>query len=164
MEKHGLVATTIDIVCTLKFGKKTVTAIIDLKSGAVDREDYQMQLYVSKALWEQEFPNIKIDMLFNYAPNDYRIGSLFSYIHATKKGEKSYFKPYDFKNQTDVKEITKWQWKKYLSLFHGNPSNMAGIGMSVDFSDTYELSLSSDILESIVFENELEDLTAQELF
>jgi hypothetical protein len=41
---------------------------------------------------------------------------------------------------------------------------MAGIGIGLDFRDTFELSLESDLSESVVIENELEDLSEKELF
>jgi hypothetical protein len=95
MERHGLVATTLDLVCELDWIKKRRTALIDLKSGALDkdekkqssagRQNNDIQLYVGKALWEQEFPNIKIEMLFNYAPENFRMSTMFKYIQNEKK-------------------------------------------------------------------------------
>jgi hypothetical protein len=157
MEGHGLVATTIDIVCEITFNRKRVNAIIDLKSGVADRTYNDLQLYVCKVLWEQEI-DFKIDMLFNYAPSGFRMKSLFDYT----KGNNDKFKPYELINQTNSANI--WKWRKYLSLYHGDPDNLKNVGINFDFNNDFELSLDSKFDNVVVFENLLENLNDKELF
>jgi hypothetical protein len=58
-----------------KEGKKTFrkVAIIDLKSGKKGFfESHELQLAEYRHMWEQNFPDIKVDYLFNWSPKDWR--------------------------------------------------------------------------------------------
>lgn len=85
-------AGTIDLVCEMTFNRKTVRAIVDIKSGKKGfYEDYEIQLEAYKQLWNQHFPEQPVTMVFNWAPKDWRD------------------KPtYDLKNQSESLAGTKW--------------------------------------------------------
>lgn len=85
-------AGTIDLVCEMTFNRKTVRAIIDMKSGKKGfYEDYEIQLEAYKALWNHTFPETPVTMVFNWAPKDWRD------------------KPtYDLKNQSESLAAAKW--------------------------------------------------------
>jgi hypothetical protein len=49
-----------------------ITAIIDWKSGRNGfYPEHEVQLHLYKPLWEENFPNILIDSVFNWAPKDW---------------------------------------------------------------------------------------------
>lgn len=60
--------------------KKEILAIVDLKSsqsGFYDSHYLQLQLY--KRIFEENYPNLKVDALFNWSPKDWRKGGTPSY-------------------------------------------------------------------------------------
>lgn len=66
------VAGTIDLLCTMNYNKKKVTALVDFKSGKNGfRESHKLQLHEYRRLVHKQFPDIHIDMLFNIAPKDW---------------------------------------------------------------------------------------------
>lgn len=66
------IAGTIDLVCTLKFGQKRITAIVDIKSGRKGfYPSHRYQLHGYKMTWEANFPDMPIDMVFNWSPKDW---------------------------------------------------------------------------------------------
>jgi hypothetical protein len=85
-------AGTIDLVCEMTFNRKTVRAIVDMKSGKKGfYEDYEIQLEAYKQLWNNTFPELPVSMVFNWAPKDWRD------------------KPtYDLKNQSESLAAAKW--------------------------------------------------------
>lgn len=65
-------AGCIDLICELEFKSKTVTAIVDFKSGRKGFYDnHAIQLMMYKAMWEENM-NRAIDMIFNWAPSDWK--------------------------------------------------------------------------------------------
>ena len=75
------VATLCDIYCEMKFAKKRVRAIINLKKGYLDNEradqnktfyegsDLQMQ--IERLAWKECCPHLPVDMVFNWSPNNW---------------------------------------------------------------------------------------------
>jgi len=51
---------------------KTVRAIVDHKSGGTSGKDYALQLEIQKIIWEENYPDLPIDRLYNLAPRDHR--------------------------------------------------------------------------------------------
>lgn len=85
-------AGTIDLVCEMNFGKKVVRAIVDLKSGKKGfYEDYEIQLEAYRQLWNDQYPDLNVEMVFNWAPKDWRKDPT-----------------YDLKNQTESTAAFKW--------------------------------------------------------
>jgi hypothetical protein len=160
-DRFGLVATTIDLVCKMKYKKKIITAIIDLKStDNLDSLEYPLQLLVGENLWEQEFPGIKIDRAFNYGCNvGYRMSTLHKYLNGGASGN---FKPYKLKDQTKAKDPT--TWSKYLYLYHSDPNNLKNVGVSLEINDDFEIDLDGDFKDALILVNEIEDLNNKELF
>lgn len=69
--------SAIDIVCSMDFGKSRIIGLINMKSGrhGFYAENAQ-QLLGEKILFEENYPDIKIDKIFNWRPTDWRdIGS-----------------------------------------------------------------------------------------
>lgn len=82
------IAGTIDIVCELKFGKGRVRAIVDIKSGRKGfYPEHRYQLHGYKEMWNENFPETPVEMVFNWSPKDW-----------TKAPT------YNFENQTDASE------------------------------------------------------------
>jgi len=83
---------TVDLVCEMTFNKKRVRAIIDDKSNKKGNfyESHEIQLGIYKRMWEENYPDKPIDMLFNYSSKDW-----------TKAPT------YTLKNQTGAKSIEK---------------------------------------------------------
>ena len=95
-------AGTIDLICEMDFNGKRVIAIVDYKSGKKGFYDsHRVQLHAYKNILE-ETTDIKIDMLFNFAPKDWRITETI--------------KPtYDLENQSNV--LYTKQWLLYSELY-----------------------------------------------
>ncbi len=94
--KQWQVAGAIDLVCEMDISEKgfhgevyksgankgkpkqtietrRVVAIVDLKSGRKGfHESHELQLHTYKGMWEVNFPDIKIDRVFNWSPKDWR--------------------------------------------------------------------------------------------
>lgn len=67
------IAGSIDLVCNLTYKKERITAIVDFKCGRNGfTEHHAAQLALYKRNWENRFPDIKIDKLFNFSPKDWR--------------------------------------------------------------------------------------------
>lgn len=79
---------------------RTITAIIDIKSG---RHGFypsnEAQLHLYKALWDESFPHIPIDALYNWAPKNWNSEP-----------------DYHLKEQSNSKELKKLQ--HYIDLFY----------------------------------------------
>lgn len=69
-------AGMIDLPCTMKKSHKSderVTAIVDFKSGKKGFfEDYEIQLHLYRIMWNENFPEVPIDRVYNFAPKDWR--------------------------------------------------------------------------------------------
>jgi hypothetical protein len=67
-------AGAIDLVCELTIKDKTHTAIVDYKSNHAGKSGagnaYQLEMY--KILWEENYPELRIEKLFNWMPKDFR--------------------------------------------------------------------------------------------
>jgi len=84
-------AGAIDLVAELDFGKKRIIGIIDLKSGRKGfYESHEIQLEAYRKMWELQFPDIKVDKIFNWSPTAWRKTP-----------------SYKFKDQTDSKNLAK---------------------------------------------------------
>lgn len=82
------IAGTIDLVCNLTFNKQRVRAIVDFKSGRKGFfVEHKYQLHGYRMMWNENFPETPIDMVFNWSPKDW-----------TKAPS------YNFENQTDAAE------------------------------------------------------------
>lgn len=85
-------AGAMDLVCTLTFNRKRVRAIVDLKSGKNGfYEDYEIQLEAYRQLWNDKYPDLNVEMVFNWAPKDWRKEPT-----------------YELKNQTESLASVKW--------------------------------------------------------
>lgn len=66
----------IDLPCDMKEkpdSKKRITAIVDFKSGRKGfYEANEIQLHLYKEMWNTNFPDHKIDRVFNFSPKDWR--------------------------------------------------------------------------------------------
>ncbi|MBS1562545.1 MAG: PD-(D/E)XK nuclease family protein [Bacteroidetes bacterium] len=92
-------AGTIDLVCELEFAKKTVRAIIDMKSGKKGfYETHEIQLAAYRDMWNENFPELPVTMVFNWSPKDW---------------EKT--PTYTLTNQTDSENAAKWPY--YLEMY-----------------------------------------------
>jgi hypothetical protein len=70
-KEHGY-AGAIDIVGMMDFNKKRVRAIIDNKSGKKGfYPSHEVQLDGYAGLWNENFPDQPIEMIFNWAPKDW---------------------------------------------------------------------------------------------
>lgn len=113
----------VDLVCELNFNKKRVTAIVDFKTGKHIYEIHGLQLCLYAELWEDQYPTIKIDMLFNWKPKDWLTSPT-----------------YDFVNQSDFCDREKA--KLYFAL--AKKSIIFVPPKSFHFSDDLIFSLTSD--------------------
>lgn len=78
-------AGALDLVCELDWQGKRITAIVDLKTGRIwPNHPYQLEAY--KLLWNHNFPECPVEMIFNWRPKDWN-----------KQKEPTY----QLKNQTD---------------------------------------------------------------
>lgn len=68
-------AGTLDMPCVMTDPKtrQDFTAIVDFKSGRKGFwEEHELQLHLCKMAWDENFPEIPIQRLFNFAPKDWR--------------------------------------------------------------------------------------------
>lgn len=69
-------AGMIDLPCRMrkKIGSdEYINAIVDFKSGRKGfYEEHELQLHLYKDMWEANYPDIKIDKLYNFSPKDWR--------------------------------------------------------------------------------------------
>lgn len=81
-------AGMIDLPCTMKSSPKSderITAIVDFKSGKKGFfEDYEIQLHLYKMMWNENFPEMPIDRVFNFAPKDWRKSPTYTLKDQTK--------------------------------------------------------------------------------
>jgi len=94
-------AGTIDLICELDFNKKRQTAIIDFKSkrGGASYSSNVFQLHAYRQLWNRHFvsderyedgssyidESFKIDMAFNFFPNNWQKEPTYKLTNQTKK-------------------------------------------------------------------------------
>lgn len=118
-------AGSIDLVCELTFNNKRVMAIIDYKSSKKGAfyESHEVQLKDYMRMWNENFPDKKVEMAFNYSPNNW-----------TKKPT------YTLTNQTNACSDTKADY--YLGLFKEKqnkesliPKDVLSVGGIIDISN-----------------------------
>lgn len=77
----GLVSPTyhfagcVDMPCVMTDPKtgKSYTAIVDFKSGRKGfYEEHELQLHLYRMMWDENFPEVRIDRLYNFSPKDWR--------------------------------------------------------------------------------------------
>ena len=79
-------ATTIDMRAEVKFGRRYVDSIVDLKSGKKGFfEPHVLQLHGCREAWNENFPNLKATHIFNFAPVDYRKSVTYKLENQTEK-------------------------------------------------------------------------------
>jgi len=85
--KKWLFAGRLDLVCEMTFNKKRVLAIVDYKSRSEPYEslNFVAQLYGYKMLWEENFPDMPIDAVFNWHPPDFKKEPTYTLANRTKK-------------------------------------------------------------------------------
>ena len=75
-------AGTADLVCYIKWKNKKRLAIIDYKSGGI-WESHRVQLWAYKEMVKQS--GLDIELIFNYAPKDYRKNPTYELVNQTDK-------------------------------------------------------------------------------
>jgi len=66
-----------DFVCEMTFNRKRVVAIIDFKTGQISNDPpntnhHAAQLYDYRKMWNELYPDIPVEMVFNWSPTDWR--------------------------------------------------------------------------------------------
>lgn len=56
-----------------------VPALIDFKSGKNFYDDHLHQLEIYRRIWNENFPDLKIDRIFNWSPKDFRGAPTFNF-------------------------------------------------------------------------------------
>lgn len=112
------VATLCDIYCELTFSRKRYRAIINLKKGYLDDaradesktfyEGSDLQLQIERLLWRECTPHLPVDMIFNWAPNNW-----------TEKPT------YTLKNWTDKTRFSEETLTRMLPLIRLVPGNFS---------------------------------------
>lgn len=158
MHPQGLWAGTCDLICKLTIDEKEIIAMVDFKTTLTPFfEDNEIQLHAYKQLWDLEHPDLAIDKTFNYGCNNFRKKTLKKYLSGGKTG---IFKPYQFKDQTDSKNVYKWEY--YLSLFHGDKSNLL-FDNKIEYDNYISIDKDSDLtnimLEYDILKGLLNDLS-----
>lgn len=73
---HAGYAGMVDLACTMLTkigGTERTTAIVDFKSGKNGfHEDYEIQLGLYREMWNEAFPDMPIERIYNFAPKDWR--------------------------------------------------------------------------------------------
>ncbi len=92
---------------------RRVTAVIDWKSGRHGfYKNNAAQLHMYKMLWEENFPHIPIDCLFNWSPKDWSVdGSLYNLKEQSDSNERykvmNYVKNFHIDHQEDNDKVYK---------------------------------------------------------
>jgi hypothetical protein len=145
---------TIDLVCELIMNEflntetgfveqDKIIAIVDWKSGRNDfYDDYVVQLESYKELWNEKFPDKKVERIFNYGCKDYRlpIGKTVT--------------PYRFKEQTNNPIRARWQY--YLDMYTSENPEIK-LESTTEIRDTV-ITIESDVNSLIASINPLEFL------
>ena len=66
-------AGCVDLVCEMTGPRGTFRAIVDFKSGRNGfYEDYELQLGLYRDMWNENFVDVPVHRIFNFAPKDWR--------------------------------------------------------------------------------------------
>lgn len=134
MNKDGLYAATIDLVCRMTNPKteEQFIAIIDLKSTTkgLDHEDYELQLLAQWLEWNLEWPEFAAQRIFNYGCHNYRL-PLSNRVT-----------PYKLKDQSFCPH--KYKWPLWLQLFHANNDNRPAL-TKTEFKQDAEIRLNENM-------------------
>jgi hypothetical protein len=83
------IAGTIDLVCNLTFNKRRVRAIVDFKSGRKGFfAEHKYQLHGYRMMWNENFPETPIDMVFNWSPKDWTKAPSYNFENQTDEPER----------------------------------------------------------------------------
>lgn len=75
-----------DLVCQMTVSRKRVIAMLDFKSGRKGFwEEAEIQLQAYKTLFENEFPDITIERLYNWSPKDWIKSPTYNLVDQTDK-------------------------------------------------------------------------------
>lgn len=126
-----------------------IIAMVDLKSGQNGfYGDHEIQLHAYRPLWDAEYPDLKIERVYNLGCHDFRIPI------------SDRVTPYKFKDQTESDEAYKWGY--WVKLFHANPKNVT-IEIKTDFAMDKILSIDADFSDVFESVNPLEFLKSNEV-
>lgn len=83
-------AGCIDIVAEIDFNKKRHRVIIDMKSGRKGFfETHEIQLHAYRTLWNENYPDQPVELVFNWAPKDWEKSPTFAFENQTSKPSQS---------------------------------------------------------------------------
>lgn len=89
-KKMGL-AGTLDLPCTMlekPGGKNRIRALVDLKSGKKGfYSDHEIQLMIYREIWNENYPDLKIERIFNLSPKDWRNYPTYNLKEQTKSDQ-----------------------------------------------------------------------------
>lgn len=102
--------------------KRRVLAIIDLKSGKKGfRDEHVIQLQAYRVLWEENFPNMKIEKVFNLAPKDWRTAPSYLITDQTDK-----FNVGKMQHMLALAEIDELNPNRMITIYKGSVSLKSG--------------------------------------